>query len=104
VRFRYLHALENRLQGAEAILGVIVSLPDSHIQRILNTLSADPEAGEVLSRVNHGAFGPAGRNLRSWLIDAVANSSGSIELKKNTRLGLANDTGALLLLGHKCHE
>ena len=91
----YLHALEDRLQGAEAILGVLISLPDRNIQRIFNILSTDPLASEILQRVENGAFGPSGRKLRSWLIDAVVNSGNQATFKRHTRLGLANDTGKI---------
>jgi hypothetical protein len=85
--------LEERLQGAEALLGVFLSLPDQHLQRILTVLSQDPGANEILARVDHSAFGPSGRKLRSWLIDAVANSNNQVTFKQHTRLGLANDSG-----------
>jgi hypothetical protein len=95
--YSYLHALEDRLQGAEALLGVFLSLPDRHLQRILGALTQDREAGEILSRVDHSAFGPSGRKLRSWLIDAVDNSNNQMEFKRHTRLGLANDSGESII-------
>jgi hypothetical protein len=91
-----LHALEDRLQGAEALLGVFLALPDQHVQRILSALTQDSEANEILARVDHSAFGPSGRKLRSWLIDAVTNSNNKVAFKQHTRLGLANDSGKFL--------
>lgn len=81
------------MQGAEALLGVLLSLPDQHLQHIFTSLSQDPEAKEILARVDHSAFGPSGRKLRSWLIDAVSNSNNKVAFKQHTRLGLANDSG-----------
>jgi len=92
----YLHALEDRLQGSEALLGVILSLPDQHVQQVLSALSHNSQANEILSRVDHSAFGPSGRKLRSWLIDAVANND-KVIFKQHTRLGLANDSASPLV-------
>ena len=88
------------MQGAEALLGVLISLPDANLQRLLSVVAMDPQAHEILSRVNHGAFGPSGRQVRAWLIDAVTNSDSQAEFKRHTRLGLANDTGEQL--SHDC--
>ncbi|KZS91529.1 hypothetical protein SISNIDRAFT_165270 [Sistotremastrum niveocremeum HHB9708] len=88
----YLQSLESRLEDSEALLGVLVSLPNTETQRILSEMSQDPKAREILARIDNSAFGPSGRKLRTWLLDAVANSGDETCLKRATRLGLANDT------------
>ena len=62
------------------------------MQHLLAVLRQDTQAREILSRVEHSAFGPQGRKLRSWLIAAVNSSNSPAEFKRHTRLGLANDT------------
>lgn len=56
---RYLRAVESQLHSAEALLGVILSIPDPAVRQQLNQLHADPFAESVLTRVRNGTFGPA---------------------------------------------
>lgn len=58
---RYLNAVETRLHEVEALLGILVSLPDSRATSLLSELSQDAFARDILSRVNHSPFGPIGR-------------------------------------------
>ncbi|KZS91526.1 hypothetical protein SISNIDRAFT_551014 [Sistotremastrum niveocremeum HHB9708] len=58
----YLKLVESRLYEAEAIIGVLQSLPDRGVQYALRQLNSDPLAGRVLDRIANTPFGPLGRN------------------------------------------
>lgn len=53
--------VEGRLFEAEAIIGVILSLPHAGLQTILHELNRDPLAARVLERIAHSPYGPFGR-------------------------------------------
>ncbi|KZT40503.1 hypothetical protein SISSUDRAFT_1060273 [Sistotremastrum suecicum HHB10207 ss-3] len=58
----HVRAVETRLHEAEAIMGILQSLPHAQIRTVLEGLHQDPLAGRVLERVAHGAYGPLGRD------------------------------------------
>jgi len=58
----YLHAVETRCHAVEAVLGVLLGLPDQRAISLLTELSEDPYAARVLDQVNTSAFGSRGRN------------------------------------------
>lgn len=57
----YIHAIERRLHQAEALLGAIIGCQDHRARSLLETLSRDPVAQQIIRRVEHGPFGPKGR-------------------------------------------
>jgi len=57
----YLHSLESRSHDAEAVLGILLSVPDQRATGLLSELSKDPFVQSVLDQVNNSAFGPRGR-------------------------------------------
>jgi len=57
----YLQALEARCHNVEAVLGILLSLPDERAISLLEDLADDPYARGVLEQVNTSAFGPSGR-------------------------------------------
>lgn len=57
----YLKMVETRLYEAEAIIGVLQSLPVEGVQSVLREMGRDQLAGRVLERIAHTAFGPFGR-------------------------------------------
>jgi hypothetical protein len=58
--FSYLSALETRLHEAEALLGAIIASPQA--ESLVATLSKDPLAGQIITRVNKSVFGALGRS------------------------------------------
>ena len=58
-RFSYLSALESRLHEAEALLGAIIGSPQA--ENLVTTLSKDPLADQIITRVNKSVFGVLGR-------------------------------------------
>ncbi|KZT29842.1 hypothetical protein NEOLEDRAFT_1238594 [Neolentinus lepideus HHB14362 ss-1] len=57
----YIHAIERRLHQAEALLGAIIGSQDPRARSLLDHLSRDPLAEQIIQRVEHGPFGPKGR-------------------------------------------
>ncbi|TFK46079.1 hypothetical protein OE88DRAFT_1668228 [Heliocybe sulcata] len=57
----YIRALEQRWYQAEAILGVLLSSPNSLAESVTTVLRHDPMAREVLDRVSSGPFSLLGR-------------------------------------------
>lgn len=45
----------------EAILGVMLSVPDPSVRERFRTLSRDPFARGIMTRLNKNPFGPQGR-------------------------------------------
>jgi len=54
----YLHLVETQMHELEAVIGVILSIPDPSIQKALETLSQDEFASGVLNKVSSSPFGP----------------------------------------------
>jgi len=57
----YLHALEARCHAVEAILGILLSIPDERAVNLLTELAEDSFAKDVLEQVNNSRFGLRGR-------------------------------------------
>ncbi|KDQ57263.1 hypothetical protein JAAARDRAFT_35890 [Jaapia argillacea MUCL 33604] len=57
----YIHAIERRLHQAEGLLGTIIGSHDPRAQSLLQDLSRDPLANQIIHRVESGPFGPKGR-------------------------------------------
>ncbi|KZT29860.1 hypothetical protein NEOLEDRAFT_1174852 [Neolentinus lepideus HHB14362 ss-1] len=57
----YIHAIERRLHQSEALLGAIIGSQDPRARSLLDHLSRDPLAEQIIQRVEHGPFGPKGR-------------------------------------------
>jgi len=55
----YLHLVETRMHELEAVLGVILSLPEPALQQVLQSLLQDDFARGILSHVASSPFGPA---------------------------------------------
>lgn len=71
----YLHALESHCHAVEALLGILLSLPDRRAITLLTELSDDPYARTVLDQVNASAFGYRGRELREPKASASTDAS-----------------------------
>lgn len=50
--------MEAQLHSVEAVLGVILSIPDPAVREQIRALYSDPYAEAVLNRVEGGSFGP----------------------------------------------
>jgi hypothetical protein len=74
---RYLHALEARSHAAEAVLGILMSIPDQRAISLLTEIAEDSFARSVLEQVNNGVFGLRGREP-----EAVQAESSSAPTKK----------------------
>jgi len=57
----YIHAIEQRWQTIESLLGALIACPDPGVQDILRRLQQDDLACDILTRVDAGPFGPSGR-------------------------------------------
>ncbi len=66
--------MEQRLRETDAIIGILLSVPDPNLQRILAYLAQDPFSARTLARVNDSPFGPVGR---SWMQDQASTAQGS---------------------------
>lgn len=53
--------MENRLHEVEALLGILLSIPDNRAVTVLSDIAEDPFAKKIIERVNHSPFGPLGR-------------------------------------------
>lgn len=60
----YLSALEQRLNDAEALLGVLICSKDPRAASLIADLSKDPLASSIIHRVSKSEFGPTGRAER----------------------------------------
>jgi hypothetical protein len=60
-RNSYLHAVETRCHDVEAVLGILLDLPDQRAISLLSELYEDPYVRKVFDQVNASAFGPLGR-------------------------------------------
>jgi len=54
--------VETRLYEAEALLGILQSLPEEKLQAIFREMSTDALAGPILERTAHGPHGPLRRD------------------------------------------
>jgi len=77
----YLQVLESRCHAAEAVLGILLSLPDRRATSLLSELSEDLFVQSVLDQVNRSAFGPQGRP-----------TSPGLDLELNSSAGTSRDT------------
>ncbi|EJD52017.1 hypothetical protein AURDEDRAFT_158861 [Auricularia subglabra TFB-10046 SS5] len=57
----YIDAIESRLHQLEALLGIIIASSDSRAQSLVDDLSQDTLAREIIARVDNSPFGPKGR-------------------------------------------
>jgi hypothetical protein len=73
--FRYLTALEQRLNDAEALLGALICSKDSRAATLITDLSQDPLAAAILDRIAKSEFGPQGRSDHPGLASKKANSN-----------------------------
>lgn len=71
----YLQILESRCHAAEAVLGILLSLPDQRAIGLLTELSKDLFVRSVLDQVNSSAFGPRGRQSTSPGLDLELKSA-----------------------------
>jgi len=85
----YLQALETRCHNVEAVLGILLALPDERATSLLTELSDDPYARRILDQVNTSAFGPSGRasipetlkpNLQSSSAESSTSTGRKLEL------------------------
>jgi len=54
----YLHLVEAHMHELEAVMGVILSIPDPSVQEALESLSRDSFASGVINKVSLSPFGP----------------------------------------------
>ncbi|KAF7966216.1 hypothetical protein HWV62_39477, partial [Athelia sp. TMB] len=57
----YIHAIEQRWQTIESLLGAVIACPAPQVQALLASLRQDDLARDILNRVDAGPFGPLGR-------------------------------------------
>lgn len=57
----YIDAIESRLHQLEALLGIIIASSDPRAQSLVDDLSQDTLARDIIARVDSSAFGPKGR-------------------------------------------
>ncbi|KAI0268349.1 hypothetical protein BC834DRAFT_968540 [Gloeopeniophorella convolvens] len=62
----YIHAIERRLQQVEALMGTITGSADPRAQSLLQDLSEDPLARQIINTVNHGPFGSHGHGAHPF--------------------------------------
>jgi len=58
----YLHAIETRCHDVEAVLGILLGIPDQRAISLLTELCEDSYVRKVIDQVNTSAFGTLGRN------------------------------------------
>jgi hypothetical protein len=87
--FRYLRAVEQRLHESEAVLGILLSVPDPQLQNVISGVNEDPFGKKIIDRVHSGAFGPGGRG-RGRSTGSVGDGGGVGVMG----LGMASSTGA----------
>ncbi|KAH9937840.1 fungal-specific transcription factor domain-containing protein [Epithele typhae] len=58
----YIDAIEARLHQTEALIGILLSSKDSRARSVLEDLSEDPLAKEIISRVDNSPYGYKGRS------------------------------------------
>ena len=51
--------MEGQLHALEAVLGVILAIPDPQVRQQLSYLYLDPYSESILSRLESGSFGPS---------------------------------------------
>jgi hypothetical protein len=89
---RYLHALEERCHAIEAVVGILLSIPDQRAISLLSELSEDPFVRNVFEIVNNSSFGLRGRRPNVTDFDSPMHH-GSSEL---CRLLLLNASEIIL--------
>ncbi|EKM56762.1 uncharacterized protein PHACADRAFT_254069 [Phanerochaete carnosa HHB-10118-sp] len=57
----YIDAIEARLHQTEALIGILISSKDSRAKTLLEDLSEDPLAKDIIDRVNNSSYGHKGR-------------------------------------------
>ena len=57
----YILAIERRLHQVEALLGTIIGSEDPRARGLIQDLSQDELAKQIIQRVDVGPFGPKGR-------------------------------------------
>ncbi|EIW80084.1 hypothetical protein CONPUDRAFT_58526 [Coniophora puteana RWD-64-598 SS2] len=57
----YIDAIEARLHQTEALLGILIGSDDDRARGVLNDLSKDPLAREIINRVDGSPYGSKGR-------------------------------------------
>lgn len=74
----YQRALEERCRSSEALIGILLSIPDQRAITLLSELSKNAHASSVLRQVNSGPFGLR-RKESSTKVTAESNlQSGSV--------------------------
>jgi hypothetical protein len=61
----YLRIIESRLHECEAVLGILLSVPEPGVHQVLSTMSQDPFSHRIIQRVKECPFGPAKRQQRA---------------------------------------
>ncbi|KAL4247550.1 hypothetical protein ABKN59_007339 [Abortiporus biennis] len=61
----YIDAIEARLHQTEALIGILLSSKDNRAKTLLEDLSLDPLAKDIINRVNNSPYGYKGRNRGS---------------------------------------
>lgn len=71
-----MRALEERCHAVEALIGILLSIPDERAVSLLSELAEHPYARSMLERVNESAFGMRGRvEAAAKLSEAELNNS-----------------------------
>jgi hypothetical protein len=87
---RYLRAAEQRLYEVEAVIGILLSVPDPRLQDVISSVNKDPFGKMILDRVNDGAFGPGGRGLGPSDANRDIGEGGGVGVMGR---GIADSTG-----------
>ena len=73
--FRYIHTVETQLHEVEALLGILLSIPDNRAVTVLADIAEDSFARHIIERVNRSQFGPMGRAAVTATSTQSASSS-----------------------------
>jgi len=90
--------LESRCYAAEAVLGILISLPDQRATDLLTELSDDRFVQNVLDQVNRGAFGLRGREPTLPELDLELKSSAGSSRDAPTCLSESHSRSLCLLI------
>ncbi|OBZ70234.1 hypothetical protein A0H81_09793 [Grifola frondosa] len=97
----YILAIERRLHQVEALLGTVIGSEDPRARGLLQDLSQDKLASQIIQRVNVGPFGPKGRvshPFGSTKEDFLASITTNIGEDASSSSGSTPHTGSLMLV------
>jgi hypothetical protein len=73
IAYSYLRIVESRLHECEAVLGILLSLPEPGVRQVISNVSQDPFSHRVIQHVQESPFGLAQRQQRATAVSADAD-------------------------------